>query len=163
MLAVRSLSQKIEGRQEAGKGAWSMVVVIGIDVLIDGLLLGAAFAAGEKMGGVLVLALSAEFLSLGPAAAVQVMGNGISRRTAIAITIGIAVLPWIGGLVGILLLSNASDMMMEAVLAFGSAAFLWLVTEELLVEAHETTDTSLATTQFFVGFLLVLILGMLVH
>ncbi len=79
-----------------------------------------------------------------------------------AITLGMASLPWIGGVVGILLLSHASGAMMEAVLAFGSAAFLYLVTEELLVEAHETTDTAFATGLFFVGFLLVLMIGMLV-
>jgi len=165
MLAVRAISQKIEGRKEEGRqgGTWSMVAVIGIDVLIDGILLGAAFAAGETMGGLLVLALSAEFLSLGPAASSQLTGNRISRRNAIAITIGIAALMWLGGFTGVLVLANASGTIIEAVLAFGSAAFLYLVTEELLVEAHETTDTLFATTLFFVGFLLVLMIGMLVH
>jgi ZIP family zinc transporter len=37
---------------------------------------------------------------------------------------------------------------------------LYLVTEELLVEAHETKDTAFATSMFFVGFLLFLLLGM---
>lgn len=164
MLAVRWLSETIGKRPEAGgRGAWSMVAVIGIDVLIDGLLLGAAFAAGQGLGGLLVLALSAEFLSLGPSTSSQLIRNGLPRKTAILVTLGVASLPWIGGLGGILVLSNASDVMMEAVLAFGSAAFLYLVTEELLVEAHEAAETPLATSLFFVGFLAVLVIGMLVH
>ena len=43
---------------------------------------------------------------------------------------------------------------------FGAAALLFLVTEELLVEAHEEPETPLLTTTFFAGFLLILILGM---
>ena len=45
-------------------------------------------------------------------------------------------------------------------LAFGVAALLYLVTEELLVEAHETEDTPLATATFFAGFLALLLLEM---
>ena len=40
------------------------------------------------------------------------------------------------------------------------AALLFLVTEELLTEAHEETETPLLTLSFFVGFLLFLLLGM---
>jgi zinc transporter, ZIP family len=164
MLAVRRLSERIGKRQEGGgRGEWSMVLVIGIDVLIDGLLLGAAFTAGQTLGALLVLALSAEFLSLGPSTSSQLIRNGIGRRTAILMTLGVASLSWIGGLAGILVLSSASDAVMETVLAFGSAAFLYLVTEELLVEAHEAAETPFATTLFFVGFLAVLVIGMAVH
>ena len=36
--------------------------------------------------------------------------------------------------------------------AFGAAALLYLVVEELLVEAHERGDTTLGSLLFFVGF-----------
>lgn len=45
-------------------------------------------------------------------------------------------------------------------LSFGLAALFFLVTEELLTEAHEETETLLLTSAFFVGFLLFLLLGM---
>jgi ZIP family zinc transporter len=35
------------------------------------------------------------------------------------------------------------------------------VTEELLIEAHESADTALTTTMFFAGFLIFLLLDML--
>ena len=38
-------------------------------------------------------------------------------------------------------------------LTFGLIALLYLVTEELLVEAHEHPDSPLITAMFFVGFL----------
>jgi ZIP family zinc transporter len=46
------------------------------------------------------------------------------------------------------------------VLAFGAAALMFLVTEELLTEAHEEKETPLLTATFFAGFLAFLILGM---
>ncbi len=41
-------------------------------------------------------------------------------------------------------------------LSFGLIALLYLVTEELLVEAHETPDRPWVAAMFFVGFLLLL-------
>ena len=43
-------------------------------------------------------------------------------------------------------------------LSFGLIALLYLVTEELLVEAHENPDRPWVTAMFFVGFLLLLLL-----
>jgi len=48
----------------------------------------------------------------------------------------------------------------ELILSFGLAALLYLVTEELLVEAHEEKETPVATLMFFVGFLGFLVIGM---
>ena len=47
-----------------------------------------------------------------------------------------------------------------AVLAFGVAALLYLVTEELLVEAHEVPETAAITSAFFAGFLVLLVIDM---
>jgi len=44
------------------------------------------------------------------------------------------------------------------VIAFATAALLYLVVEELLVEAHEEPETPLATVMFFVGFLVLFLL-----
>jgi ZIP family zinc transporter len=67
----------------------------------------------------------------------------------------------VGAFAGEVLLRDASSHLLAGVLAFGSAALLFLVTEELLVEAHEVAETTLATTAFFAGFLLFLVLGMM--
>ena len=45
-------------------------------------------------------------------------------------------------------------------MTFGVAALLYLVTEELLREAHEERETALGTAMFFVGFLAFLVIGM---
>jgi ZIP family zinc transporter len=49
---------------------------------------------------------------------------------------------------------------LDLILSFGLAALLFLVTEELLVEAHKEPETPISTALFFIGFLAFLLLGM---
>ncbi len=49
-------------------------------------------------------------------------------------------------------IGSLSTPFKTAAYAFGLIAFLCLVTEELLVEAHEKPDTAWGTALFFVGF-----------
>ena len=73
----------------------------------------------------------------------------------------IASLMIVGAGLGWTLLADASVHTLAGLLSFGCAALLFLVTEELLIEAHESADTAVTTTMFFVGFLTFLLLGML--
>lgn len=58
-----------------------------------------------------------------------------------------------GGPVG-----SLSAPLLTGFYAFGLIALLYLVTEELLVKAHEQPDTPLISALFFVGFMLLLLL-----
>ncbi|MCB2410986.1 ZIP family metal transporter [Hymenobacter lucidus] len=135
---------------------------VGIDILIDGLLLGIGFAAGAKEGLLLGIALTIEVLSLGLATAVELRQDGQTKARAVGIVAALSVLLVLGAGVGITVLKGASDNVMELVLSFGLAALLFLVTEELLTEAHEEPESPWLTSAFFLGFLVFLILGMLV-
>ncbi|MEI2715006.1 MAG: hypothetical protein V9G04_17370 [Nocardioides sp.] len=44
-------------------------------------------------------------------------------------------------------------------MAFGAAALLYLVVEELLVEAHEEQETVWLGASFFAGFLVIYVLA----
>jgi ZIP family zinc transporter len=81
-----------------------------------------------------------------------------SRILVIGACLGGALL--FGAAIGATVISGLSTHWVAAVLAFGCAALLYLVTEELLVEAHEAGETAFATAMFFVGFLLFLVIGM---
>ena len=59
--------------------------------------------------------------------------------------------------------SVASAIGFTVLLGIGTVALLYLVTEELLVEAHEVPETSWAISAFFLGFLLFLVIEMLVE
>ena len=56
---------------------------------------------------------------------------------------------------GWLLLRNTPPNVLGAILSFGAAALLYLVTEELLVEARLPKETLTSTAMFFLGFLVI--------
>lgn len=163
MLAIRALAGE-RGTDEQGErksSDWAMAAVVGIDIFIDGILIGVMLGAGQKAGVLVTIALAVELLALGLATAAD-MGNGGASRARILRTITIlAVLPLAGAIAGSLLLSGLQGDWMEAVLAFAVAALLYLAAEELLVEAHEVPETPLTTAIFFGGFLLLLVIDMI--
>jgi ZIP family zinc transporter len=163
MLALRRFSG--EGKrehQEGGDWPWGLLGAVGVDVFNDGLLLGIGFAVGAKQGILLAFALAAEFLSLGLATSATLgQSADAARWKSIGTTCGLA-LPFVGGAtLGATLVQGLTGNPLAGVLSFACAALLYLVTEELLVEAHEVKETSVAASMFFAGFLLFLILGML--
>ncbi len=133
---------------------------IGTDILVDGFLIGIGFAAGAKEGKLLTFALTVELLSLGLALAVTLRGSNIRHAKVIVTTALLAALLVVGAILGETVLRGIPEAGMEIVLSFGLAALLYLVTEELLVEAHEVPETPAITGCFFAGFLLFVILGM---
>lgn len=154
MLGVRTLERQM-------KGPVGLMSVTGIDILVDGLVLGIAFAAGAKAGILLTVALTIEVLFLGLTVANELGEGGVSKWKVVGATAGLVLLLPLGALLG-----GPVGSMPAAVqggfLAFGLIALLYLVTEELLVEAHETEDRPWVTAMFFVGFLLLLLLDELV-
>lgn len=150
MLAVKAIAVRV-------RGASSFSIVTGIDLLIDGVVLSIGFVAGMKAGILLTVALTLEILFLGVSVALEMKNGGRSRRRVMAIAAGIGVLLPIGALLG----SSAATLpprYLAALFAFALVALLYLVTEELLVEAHEHEETPLASALFFVGFLMLLVL-----
>ena len=85
----------------------------------------------------LAIALSVELLSLGMATSTTLGGSGVPRKITILSILGLSVLVLGSALASAALLSGISDVYLEVILSFGLAALLFLVTEELLVEAHE--------------------------
>lgn len=161
MLGVRWIAERAADR--AGSSAeqpLSLLLAVGIDVLIDGLLVGVGFAAGAKSGILLTIALTIELLFLGLSTVAALIHAGAPRTRVIAATGTLAFLVALGAVVGVTLLAGLSGQALEIVLSFGAAALLYLVTEELLVEAHEKPETPLTTAAFFVGFLALFLIEM---
>lgn len=168
MLTVKALlghEGAPEGSPEPGavgpsKATRALVVAVAVDVFIDGLLVGVGFAAGTEQGVLITIALTLEVLFLGMSTATTIRRAGASRQRVMAISGVIALLLVVGATVGGSLLSLLTGGVLVGVIAFGAAALLYLVTEELLTEAHEVPETPLTTAMFFVGFLALLLLEM---
>jgi zinc transporter, ZIP family len=162
MLAIRAFTSKREQEgKEQERGIAGLVTAVGVDITLDGLLIGIGFVAGAKQGLLLTIALTLELLSLGLATVTASSQTGASRRKSMVTVTGLALLVLLGAVIGVIGLSHATEPILDAVLAFGVAALLYLVTEELLVEAHEVPETPLITSIFFVGFLTVLMIALL--
>ncbi|KQM28563.1 MULTISPECIES: ZIP family metal transporter [unclassified Sphingomonas] len=145
MLSLKAL----EGR---ASGPIAMLGAVAVDILIDGLVLGLAFVAGGKAGVLLTIALTLEVLFLGLTVTTELGETIKSKARIIAITMGIALLLPIGAAIATPV-ATFPPVVIAGFLSFGLMALLYLVTEELLVEAHEKPDTPLISAMFFIGFL----------
>ena len=145
MLSLKAL----EGR---ASGPIAMLGAVAVDILIDGLVLGLAFVAGGKAGVLLTIALTLEVLFLGLTVTTELGETFKSKARIIGITMGIALLLPIGAAIATPV-ATFPPVVIAGFLSFGLMALLYLVTEELLVEAHEKPDTPLISAMFFIGFL----------
>jgi ZIP family zinc transporter len=145
MLALKSVEARF-------RGPAVLLGAIGVDIFVDGLVLGLAFVAGAKAGILLTFALTLEVLFLGVVLTTE-LGETIASRIRIVLVIaGLALFMPLGALTA-LPVATFSAPVIAGFLSFGLMALLYLVTEELLVEAHTKPDSPLISAMFFAGFL----------
>jgi ZIP family zinc transporter len=150
MLSLKSIEARIGG-------PLGMLGAVGTDILIDGLVLGLGFIAGARAGLLLTIALTFEVLFLG-VTITEGLGETVrSKAKIVAITTAIGLLMPLGALLAVPV-ALFPPVVITGFLSFGLIALLYLVTEELLVEAHEKPDSPLISAMFFVGFLSLLLL-----
>ncbi len=151
MLGVKAMGQR-------ATGPGSLVAVVGVDILIDGLILGIGFAAGPRAGLLLTIALTLEVLFLGLSVTPGLAAALGTRARTLAAVCGLALLLPLGALLGGLV-GALPGPWLTGFLAFGLVALLYLVTEELLVEAHEGgPEAPWIAAMFFGGFLALLVI-----
>jgi len=150
-----------KAEKDPNESPTSFLVTIGIDLLLDGLLIGIAFAAGAKKGFLLTFALAFEVFFLGLSVSTALSKAGKSKTVMVSTAAVLALLLIFGVGVGDYFLSGLTGFAFDAVLSFGAAALLYLVTEELLVEAHESKESPLSVAMFFVGFIILFLVEML--
>jgi ZIP family zinc transporter len=152
MYGLKLWTLRLEHRAAAaGTGASNTGLLLAtfIHVATDGFIIGAGFAAGGETGTILALGLSVELLFLGLALVSD--ANAGWRIVAISGALGGTVLVF--ALAGNFLLTGASHAVIGGALAFSAAALLYLVTEELLMEAHTVEEKPFSTLVLFAGFL----------
>lgn len=145
MLALKAFESRF-------RGPVALLAAIGLDILVDGLVLGLAFVAGAKAGLLLTVALTLEVLFLGLTLTTELGETIASRLKVVATVSGLALLLPVGTLIAAPI-ATFPPVVIAGFLSFGLMALLYLVTEELLVEAHEKPDSPLISAMFFIGFL----------
>jgi ZIP family zinc transporter len=161
MLGIHRLSKLVEKRNVGGgfAGAAGLLITVGIDMLIDGVLIGVTFLTEAATGVLIAVALAIEVLFLGVAGVVA-LPSGVGTLRKLAVPAGFGLLLTTGVVVGVSALDGVTGAPIAVVLAFGSAALLYLVTEELLVKAQKVPETPVSTSLFFAGFLAIFLLDM---
>lgn len=154
MFLLKLGTERLESRPSPGTKAgvpMGLLVAVFVDVAVDGFIIGAGFAAGGETGPVLAIGLSVELLFLGLALTSEALVGW--RIVGLSGAVGLTVLA--AAVVGKVVLAGASHAVLGGTLAASAAALLYLVTEELLVEAHEgdEPETPWATLVLFAGFL----------
>ena len=161
MFGMRRWTGHLEGDDPStSKPVSGLLLAVGVDALLDGLVIGISFTAGQTVGILVPIALSLEMFFLGVTTALSLRARGVAAGRASMLTCGLALLIAVGAGMGLTVFAGASNAVLAGTLAFGCAALLYLVTEELLVEAHSVEETPLVTSLFFAGFLTILVVEM---
>ena len=156
--AVVRFEKKEKGR---GKQPIGLAAAAGVDTLVDGALITAGFFSGDQLGTLLVAALALELFFLTLSVGSEFRKGKSQGWQGILITSGISALLLAGAFLASLILRDASEATIAVWLAFGSAALIYLIAEELLVEAIQAEESLLSTAMLFAGFLVLLALKLL--
>lgn len=105
--------------------------------------------------------MTLEVLFLGLSITSELQEGKTRSRRIFATAMGLGILLPLGALTATPV-ALLPPVIITGFLSFGLMALLYLVTEELLVEAHEKPDTPLISSMFFVGFLALLVLEELI-
>jgi len=162
MIGLKWLVLRFERRDKGGgKQPVGLAAAAAIDTLVDGALISAGFSSGQQLGILLVAALALELFFLNLSVGSEFSKVKSKRWQGLLVTTGISALMLVGAFIASLILRGASDATIAVGLAFGSAALIYLIAEELLVEAIQAEESLLSTAMLFAGFLVLLALKLL--
>ncbi len=170
LIALRTYFDKYDATKEGkGKVPWEMIISIAIDFFIDAILIGMAMTVTTGMessaGLIMAFALGTEMLIITLTAAGQMKENKVKGGELWGIAGGLAGVVLLGGLIGNYVgTSFKGTPSYYGLLAFGVAALIWLVVEELFVETGKNVlDSRIQASLIFVGFLAIIGSGWLGH
>ena len=163
MLLVARLTTSSDHADAVASRSGSLLFAVAVDLFIDGLLVGTAYAVGANQGVLVAIALGGCGFFLAMTTIAWLQAKGASQGKKMAVTLAL-MLVTAGGVY----LANLFSAIFSAILvgglrsgtlAFATAALLYLVVEELIPEAHGVADDRPATPAFFfAGFLTVYLL-----
>ena len=161
MYGVKLMGNHLEARGQSKTALqrfnYGLIITVFIDAALDGLTIGAGFAAGDKVGFALALGLSVEMLFL----SMSMISDTINGARILWLSAGLSLAISICAVLGYYILSASSTTAIAIALAFSAAALLYLVTEELLIEAHEQEEKSYSMLVLFAGFILFWVISLI--
>jgi zinc transporter ZupT len=140
LISAASLASATSAESSHGKVPWSFVVTVVVDAVVDGMLIGLAAAVSRGSGGLMACATAIEMGFLGYSFTCALIDE-VSRVVVVAL----AAVPPLTMLAASLLADWSSDSVkgtpaFVGLVAFALVALLFLVMQELLLEAQEKED-----------------------
>lgn len=145
---------------------WSMAVAIAIDSLMDGLLIGLVGSENPRAVPMMSGATALEMGALGLSFSTALSQHRKVPRAICIIAMPLALI--LGGIVGAVATAplRHSPLAYTGMVAFAMASLVYLVTQELLVEAEkrarDLSDGAKLATWLFAGYLFVLAIDVVV-
>lgn len=139
-----------ESRAASRRLNYGLIITVFIDAALDGVTIGAGFAAGQKVGFALALGLSVEMLFL----AMSLISDTIKGSRILILSACLSMTILLSAALGYQFLSASPASLTAIALAFSAAALIYLVTDELLIEAHEQEEKPYSMLVLFSGFIL---------
>ena len=162
MIGLKWIVVRWEREEKRGRGQpIGLAAAAAVDTFLDGVIIGAGFAVNPQLGIILVVALGLELFFLTLSVGVEFREAKLESLKSLAITAGIACMLLLGAFGSSFFLAGASKGTLAVVLAFGAAALIYLIAEELLVETIQAEESIFSTLMLFLGFLVLLILKLI--
>ncbi|HAT1822462.1 TPA: hypothetical protein I8Z14_003043, partial [Legionella pneumophila] len=105
MLFLKWLTNRLEDLEQEKTGlSWGLLTAVGIDLLIDGILIGVAFLAGERGGILIAIALAIEIFFLGLSTTATLGARQVNVPIRLLTSVILAILIPVGAALGASLL-----------------------------------------------------------
>ena len=145
---------------EAGKAGWMILVGDGLHNFTDGILIAAAFLADPNLGLITGLAIIAHEIPQEIGDFIVLLNAGFSRARAYAYNLICSLMAVIGGLLGYVMLGQATGWI-PYVLVFASSGFIYIAVSDLMPQMQRRATVRETIPQIIlitVGIALVLFL-----
>jgi ZIP family zinc transporter len=159
MIALKWVVLKLERKDKRARALpIGLAAAAAVDTIVDGAMTSAGFLVGQRLGALLAVALAMELFFLMLSVGAEFRKSGSRRWLAVTTTTAVAAMFVVGAFGAGVFLQGVSEATVAVVLAFGAAALIYLIAEELLVEAVEAEESLFSTAMLFAGFLLLIAL-----
>ncbi len=129
------------------------VMAIAIHKLPEGLAVGVGFGGGDIGSAIAVaVGIAVQNVPEGMIIISPMLNSGVSRRRALTIGAGIALIEISGTFLGYFA-SVISSSMLPALLAFAGGTMLYVIGDEMIPETHSGGNERIATYTLIIGFI----------
>jgi ZIP family zinc transporter len=141
-------------------GTWAIFVGVAVDLLSDGLMIGAGSTITLDLGLLLALGQVTADIPEGFATIAAFRQQGLPRRARLLLAASFVVPVLAGAALGYWVVRGRGDALKLALLSFTAGVLTTLVVEGMIPQAHELGEARLATLIFVGGFALFTLLSL---